>query len=374
MSTARKPELDRAAAPLERLSEEVTRKLSAVTDGLSKGIQPSLDDIDTLEHLLKLKTFLSSERARRRKQVELAALCAVAFVFIGLSFTRLPSTAVDLDVRATKVHLKIDQQRSAVLIPGEMGQILALKQARVSGADAVLPSSVGEGGSFEIREVIDPNRGSEDLTVRLQEISIPEGAPYAIAVGVAYAADSRGLTIETSGSRAAIAQFGEVIPVGATIADAKSIRYAIRPVRATGNNLSLELFPANEKVQLTVLRNMQVSEIIFEDDGNSTILGGSVYVKSDAETSISLQPSDRLTIRSTDHMLLRELTLTKGELRAVLSAASANTVQSGEDSPRNLIPTFFEWIRYRWPTQLYATLSALVAIWLAAQRWWGSLE
>ncbi len=71
-------------------------------------------------------------------------------------------------------------------------------------------------------------------------------------------------------------------------------------------------------------------------------------------------------------MLVRELTLTKGELRATLSAPRVTTLQLGEDSPRNLMPSLFEWIRFRWPNQLYATFSALAALWLATRRWWES--
>jgi hypothetical protein len=373
MSDQQKEKPDRKAAPLRRLSEEVARELSSIASVLDKDNLPSADDIDKLERLSKLKTFLSAQRDRRRKQIEIVGLCTTILLFVGLSFIRLRSTAVDLDVRATKVHLKLDEQGSATLIPGEMGQILALKQVRVSGADDVRPPGVGEGGSFEIRELTvndktKANRSSEDLAVRLQLISIPEGSPYSIALGVAYAADSRGLTIETSGSRPVTAQFGEVINVG------DPVRREIRPVRATGKNLELELFPANTERQLTVFRDVHLSEIDFEDARHSTILGGSVYIKSGAETGTPLQPSDRVTIRSAGPMLLRELTLTKGELKVLLSAPSANIVQVGEDSPRDVIPTLFEWIQHRWPTQLYATLSALVAFWLALRRWLESSE
>ena len=71
-------------------------------------------------------------------------------------------------------------------------------------------------------------------------------------------------------------------------------------------------------------------------------------------------------------MLVRELTLAKGELKATLSAPHVTTLQLGEDSPRNLMPTLFEWIRFRWPNHFYATLSALAALWLATRRWWES--
>ena len=68
-------------------------------------------------------------------------------------------------------------------------------------------------------------------------------------------------------------------------------------------------------------------------------------------------------------MIIRELTLSNGELKAIVSAGRATTILLGDDFPQNLMPTVFDWVRLRWPTQLYATLSALVALWLAVQRW-----
>ncbi len=363
--------------PLELLSEEATRRLTALGRALHRGIPPSAEDLDALERISRLKTLFSAHDNGRRKKIEIAFLCGTALLLIGLMLVRVPSTAVDLDIRATKVRLTLTDQRSATVIPGELGEILVLKQARVSGADEVLPPTVGESGSFELKQFVSPTEtashpGSEDLAVRLQEIAIPSDSPLTIAVGVAYAADSRGLVFEASSPKPSTARFGEVIPLGKEADSAKTARYAISPVRATGKNLALELFPANAERELTVFRDMHVSEIGFEDSGHSSILGGSAFIKSGGEATVPLEPSDRLTIRSAGPMLVRELTLTKGELKATLSAPRVTTLQLGEDSPRNLMPTLFEWIRFRWPNQLYATLSALAALWLATRRWWES--
>jgi len=377
MSITKPAKSDPERTPPELLSEEMARKLTDLAAALRKGVAPSVEDLETIERLSKLKTLFSAHDNGRRKKIEIGFLCATALLLIGLAFVRMPSTAVDLDVRATKVRLALTNQRSASLIPGELGEILALKQARVSGADEVDPPTVGESGSFELNQFVPSSGttthgGSEDMAVRLQEISIPSDSPLTIAVGVAYAADSRGLVFEASGSKPSTARFGEVIPLGKEVHNEKTVRYAISPVRAGGKNLSLELFPANSERQLTVFRDMHVSEVCFEDAGHSTILGGLAFIKSRGEASVPLQPSDRLTIRSASPMLVRKLTLTKGELKATLSAPRATTIQVGEDSPRNLMPTLFEWIRFRWPNQLYATLSALVALWLATRRWWES--
>jgi hypothetical protein len=377
VSSPKEGKSDRERPPLEFLSEEIARKLTAVAAALRKGVPPSVEDLDALEALSRLKTLIPAHDNGRWKKIEIGLLCVTALLLIGIAFVRMPSTAVDLDVRATKVRLTLTNQRSATLIPGELGEILTLKQARVSGADVVLPPTVGESGSFELKQLAPSTErtshgGSEDFTVRLQEISIPSDSPLTIVVGVAYAAGSRGLVFEASGSEASTARFGEVIPLGKEVQNEKTVRYAISPVRATGKNLTLELFPANAERVLTVFRDVNVSEVYFEDAGHSTILGGLAFIKSRGEASVPLQPSDRLTIRSASPMLVRDLTLTKGELKATLSAPHAATIQLGEDLPRNLMPTLFEWIRFHWPNQLYATLSALTALWLATRRWWGS--
>lgn len=377
MSSPKPAKSDQERTPPELLSEEMARKLAVLSAALRNGVSPTVEDLDTLERLARLKTLFSVHDNGRRRKIEIGFLCAIALLLIGLAFVRIPSTAVDLDVRATRVRLAWANQRSAALIPGELGEILALKQARVSGADEVRPPTVGESGGFELKQFVPASgttshAGSEDMAVRLQEISIPSDSPLIITVGVAYAADSRGLAFEASGSEPSTARFGEVIPVGNGTHNQRTVGYAISPVRATGKNLALELFPANAERLLTVFRDIHVSEIYFEDAGHSTILGGSAFIKSRGGASVALQPSDRLTLRSASPMLVRELTLTNGELKAMVSAPRVTGIQLGEDSPRNLMPTLFEWIQYRWPNQLYATLSALAALWLATRRWWDS--
>jgi len=111
----------------------------------------------------------------------------------------------------------------------------------------------------------------------------------------------------------ATAQFGEIIEVESTISGTPS-RYAIRPIRAIGNNLNIELYPIDEDRPLTVFRDMQVSDINFEASGHSSILAGLVVIKSMAEASVKVQPSDRLQIRSAKPILVRELTFAKGQL------------------------------------------------------------
>jgi hypothetical protein len=356
------------------LSEEISKRVSRISAELRGGTVPSDTELDALARLLKLRQMVSPGRDRHKKWIEITLLCLLALMLIGLTFIRIPATAIDLEVRATKIRMTLTDERSSTLIPGELGEILALRQARVSGADEVSPPVANDSGSFELRQLVSKNAAPaaspEELAVRLQEISVPPGIPLKVAVGVAYAADLRGLVFEAAGEKPSTARFGEVIPIAAEGTNVHAIPYAIRPIRATGKDLVLELFPANSERQLTVFRDENVSEISFEDMGHSTILGGSALIKSGAEGGVHLQPSDHLTVRSSTPMLVRELSLSKGELTAILSVPRATTIASGENSSQNLMPTLFEWLRARWPTQLYATLSALVALALALRGWW----
>jgi hypothetical protein len=132
----------------------------------------------------------------------------------------------------------------------------------------------------------------------------------------------------------------------------------------------MELYPVQAGRPLTVFRDVQVSDISFESHGQSSILGGLAAVKSGAVPSLTIQPSDRLEIRSKHPMVVRELTLDKGVVRARLTAPDATTIRAGDDHPRDLMPTLFDWLRYRWSTQLWGVISALATLWFAIQRWW----
>jgi hypothetical protein len=211
-----------------------------------------------------------------------------------------------------------------------------------------------------------------DLAVRLQEVAIPSDGLFKLRVNLAYAAQSRGVVLHAIGEKPATAQFGEIIAIGSSENNTAQIRYAIRPVRVSGKDLEMELFPFNREGPLTVLRDVHVSEITFEAEGHSSILGGNATVKSRAETRIPIQPGDTLKIQSAMPMLVRELAFTKGELRVTLSTPNANTILLGDDPPRDLRPTLFVWVRFRWPTQLYGALSALAALWFALRTWWKS--
>jgi hypothetical protein len=362
---------------VSKLSAMIAGRLSDIARKIDKGEEPSSDDVDSLDRLSKIKKSFATLKRERSKRWELVLLCFVALLSGLLAFVRLTSTAADVEIRSTKIQLTLQTPQSATLIPGELGQILSLKDARVAGADSVRPAAVAENGSFEVKAFVPETRSdktlsTEESAVRLQEIALPGNSLMKITIGIAYDGDLRGLTLATSGAQAVKVALGQVIQVDRDPNNPKLMQYGISPIRAEGKGLSLELIPTKTDRELTIFRDIHVSQIDFEDENHSTVLEGNVYVKGGAD--VTLKPSDQFTILSDEPMLLRELTLTKGELTVRLSAQKAKTLRLGYAPPRSLIPTVFQWIRYRWPSELYATFSALIVAWLAIRKWIGTSE
>jgi hypothetical protein len=240
-------------------------------------------DLDALERLKKIKTLSADLKRERSKAWELSLLCFIALLFGLSSIVRVASTVADVDIRSTKVQLTLQTPQAVTLIPGELGQILNLKEARIAGADSVMPAGVADNGSFEIKAFIpkiksEKQLSAEESAVRLQEIALPGKSLMKITVGVAYDGDLRGLTLAVSGPNAVKVALGQAIPVESNANNSRLTQYGINPVRAEGKDLRLEFIPTNSDRELTVFRDIQVSRIDFKDGDHSTILGGNAYV------------------------------------------------------------------------------------------------
>lgn len=363
---------------VKRLSQRKAQMLATIAQNLEKGAQPSSEQVDELERLGKLETILKSANARMRRRVELFALSVLVLVLIVLSFLRLSYTSVDVELRATEVRFNLEKGTSATLIPGETGQILTLKKATVSGIETISPIAATNGNSLQLRAAKLPERSSGktaetyDPSVRLFAIVLPSDSSFAIHASVAYSGNSRGLNLTTDGTLPVKASFGEVIRIPSVAKQNQST--GINQIAVEGKSLLFSLYPADELRELAVFRDLHVSSIGFEEAGRSTILSGTAYVRGRGSSSVALRPSDLLVLKSRNPMLLREITLNRGELKVIASVSKATTILLGEDSPRDLRPTLFQWILYRWPNQLYAVISALIAAWLALRRWWESPE
>jgi hypothetical protein len=352
---------------------EFERQLNAIATGLQEGKVPAAEQVSSFENLSKLMTLIPRQDDRVRKIVEIGLWFLVALVLLLSIFIRVPSTSVELDVRASNVNVGLAEKRLDSMLPGEHGEVLALKQANISGIQDVEPPWVNsDGGILELRAGTPLSRStSSDLALRLQSLTVPASGSFKLSAGVSYRPNLRGLVLSAIGNQPTIANFGEVIFVSSS-AKEQTPRPAIRPVLVTGNELRIELYPVDAQTPLTALRNIPVSTIAFEAGEDSGILGGNLFVKSYSQSKVTVEPGDHLQIRSDQPILVRELTFSKGQLEAKVSVRHAIAIFLGDEHPHNLMPSLFDWVRSRWPTQLYATLAALVALWIGLRGWWKS--
>jgi len=363
----------------EQLSQETERRVCALADKFRKGAEVTSDELDGIENLQRLKALLPAQKATPTRQIDAVLLCVFVVLLAVMMIVRVPSTAVDVEVHATKIQMKLAPQKDVLDIPGEHGEILSLKQALIARADEIIPSTSVEDRNLDLREAKAAAGGAAkgvpcesfiDLGVRLQQISLPSNSSLSLVVGVAYSTQSRGLLFEPSSAEDSVAKFAEVTPATVDCKNSATPPY-FRPYRVSGKEMSLELFPSDQAGELTVFRDLHVVEITFMDGENSSILSGALHVRNSAQATMTLQPSDRLMLQSRNSIVVRELVLSKGELKALVSVPRATAIQYGEDTWQDAMPTLLEWVHFRWPTELYAALSALVGLWLAARRWWG---
>ncbi|TQK03492.1 hypothetical protein [Herbaspirillum sp. SJZ107] len=342
---------------------------------LQRGQPPTSENAEAIERVSKLMGLVPKPSSFRRR-VDVIVLAILSLSILACTLIRLPSTSVDLDVLVSGVRIDLAGQHTELLIPGELGEMLMLSQVRIAQAEQILPPLVSNEAIVELRQLAVPadkkdGTGSTNtFPVRLQVIAIPANAPVTMTMATAYALNQRGLKLGALSTKPTKAQFGEVIEVEPRNLGASAPRRAIRPIVVSGRALSMDLFPVDPTQLMTVFRDVRVSAIRFENLGESSVHGGQVVVQSGPTPSITVQPSDRIDIRSTAPMLLREVTFDKTGLRVKLTAAEATVITMGGGNPRNLMPTMFDWLRFRWPTQLWGTISAIVAIWFAARQWW----
>ena len=347
--------------------------LSRVAAQLIKGEPPAVEQLDILDRLARLKILMAQKKDDSpRKAFEIGMLLIAMTALLCAVYFRVTTTPVELEIHASNVEMGLTEHRSNLLLPGEHGEVVALKQANISGATEVEPRWVNnDGGALELRQTEPSSVHSPDAALRLQGLTLPPSGSVTLAVSIAYRPGLRGLVFSTVGRQPTTGSFGQVIGVPFT-EGGRETRPAVRPVIVSGNEMRLELFPVDDQARFTALRDIPISTVNFESAQDSGILGGSVFVKNLSQSKIPVQPGDHLQLKSDRPMLIRELTFSKGQLNLSLSAPGATVISVGDEHPRNLMPTFFDWVRSRWPTQMYTTLSALVVLWLSVRRWWSS--
>lgn len=358
-----------ATSPRAVLSAEIKRRLTLIADRLNNAEVPTGEELEALKRLRDLESTLPRPQASLLKKTGQWVLILSTFLMFSLAFVRLPSTRVDVEVRLNGLTVTMQPGGSDSLIAGERGEVLALKTARISGdtsrdfAFDVDPASI-DSPRFEQMSIPAGKpcaaarrrigTGSQAAVGSIPEKDTPCG-PSTLRIELGFDKGARGIALEASGSQPATASLN-------TGTD-------FSPGSASGNKLRVELYPATGQKSIVVARNLAASGVTYELDGETSVLGGKIFVQSHLSQEIPIRSGDRLQIDTDEPAYVREMSLADGEIKADLSYLKATRVWLGNPAPLNLMPTVFDWIRARWPTQLYATITAIVAAWLAVKGW-----
>lgn len=374
------------------VSEAIDRHLADMASKLGNDPLPSLAELDRMEALSRLRDSLtpkSEPSSGHRHKLGIAFVSAVIAILLCLAFSRVCSTAADFTVEASNVEIDFAGGGESILIPGELEQLIPLSRAEISHIETSdLPTSVKATDSLELPVQPQTSGGSNSSpTVQLQQLSPPNTGPFSMNLDTAYETGDRGIVLSMNAKLASTAQFNATIPprTSSNPSPANSQGHPSGPTRpnepigvylVSGRMLRLELYPSKNQGSLTILRNVDVKAIRFqtsEPDHGTSVLGGSVFVRDLGDHPLSIQPGDELEFTGAP-LRVRQLIFKDGQFQLLASAPKASTIQLGVDPPRNLMPTIFERLSARWPTQLYATLSAIVLLWLALGKWWKGTE
>ena len=369
------------------VSEAINRHLGDLAADLSRDPLPSPNQLERMEVLSRLRDSLVAEAkppSNRRRIFGISVVLFIIAVLLCLAFWRVGSSAADFNVDASNVEVDFAGGGDSLLIPGEFEEAVQLSRAEVSGIEtANLPPEVESGDTLQLEAVTQASGGtSTTLPIGFQQLSLPQKGGFSLNLDTAYGSGSRGIVLSTNADQTSTAHLNAPLPLNAAAATGTiriipaASKYRNEPMLVTGRKLRLELYPAKTQGSITVLRNVEVKAIRFqtaEPDHGTSVLGGSLFVRDLGEHPFSIQQGDELEVIGAP-LRIRQLIFKNGQFQVSLSSPKSSKIRLGVDPPRNLMPTVFERLSARWPTQLYATLSAIVLLWLAFEKWWRGAE
>jgi hypothetical protein len=386
------PEKDKSAERI--VSDAIDRHLADLAFKIGGDPLPLLEELERMRALSRLRESLTptaegQTSPGRRHLFGIAFVSAVAAILLCLAFLRVSSTAADFNVEASNVEIDFAGGGDSILIPGELEELIPLSHAEISGIEnSDLPANAPTGDSLELPLQPQASGGTNPTpSVQLQQLSPPKSGPFTLNLDTAYETGGRGIVLSTDANQTSTAQFNAPVPLkagptagpvssqtsspGHKSPNAPTVGYIV-----TGRKLRLELYPPKTQASVTILRNANVKAIRFqtaEPDHGTAVLGGSVFVRDLGDHPLPIQPGDELWFAGAP-IRVRQLIFKNGQFQLSVSVPKASEIQLGVEPPRNLMPTIFERLSARWPTQLYTTLSAIVLLWLALEKWWKGQE
>lgn len=362
------------ALPEQVVADAIDRHLTELGMELSRTPLPSESQLERMEALSRLRSSLTAPKKKTASGRRLFGICFVLFLIVALlwaGYWRVPSSTAEFDVKASNIELDFDDGGRNLLIPGEAEEALSVTHATVSGIeDSNLPPGVEAGDSLQLQQ----DAGKDAPPVRLQQFAPPAAGPFSLHLGTSYQSKGRGLIMSIVAAQESTAHLSGPIPRKTGSVSAAQGPYDVGSV--SGEKLRLELYPTASQGAVTILRNASIKAIRFqteEPDHGTSVLGGSVFERDLGDHPVEIQSGDVLQITGAS-LHVRQLIFKDGVFQLALSSPKTTAILLGDDTPKNLMPTYLQRWSSLWPTQLYTTLSAIVLLWLGVGKWWKEEE
>jgi hypothetical protein len=368
------------------LRDLLNRQAKAVSEeAIQSGGQVSAEQVEALGRLVRLVEICDAAGpSPLRKWWPVGALLSTLLIVSILFFARVSETEIELDLTLSEIGFIFPKQQI-------LAEAMPVSALGVSGLEEIqlprtrdrtartLRASEGAGSAVRLAVASD---GERQGTATLAALTLPAGRRVwlrAMEVTRQYRLSMNGsglvLRVDVDGP----------IGIGLSGAPAEQLDSATpRPIllRPGSHEVDLDFTPSGASANAFPVRLSASDLSLFRIDQFmdaertvirrvSTILSGTVRLEALHGQERSLRPGEGVQF-ARSHGEIRALRLYDDRIALKFHGrVRGMTVGSGE-SPRSLMPTYFEWLRARhglsllWGTTLY-----VFGLIVAALRWWG---
>jgi hypothetical protein len=346
------------------------------------------DELRALERLSRLVQLCEAARppATRKRWPIVVALGITLVIVSVLLFSRVSETEVELDLTTSGVGFVLSREQALsdlvnLSALGASGQI----ETRIPPPPVGFPDSARASDQDRHRAInlaIDPD-ATRESSITLAALILPDGTRVGIAptdiarqyrlalrkAGLELRVDVNGSIIVTvPGGPAQKRQFSSpksiVIKSGAEYVNLD----VSLPDTAKQSNISHQIFVSDLSLfsieEFSGLQHTLVRR-------RSTVLSGAVYLESLNGKELTLRPGASLRFERSNGEI-RTISLSEEGMTLKFHGHVTDMSTGSEDNPRNLMPTYLEWLRARHGLSLFwGAMLYLLTLAVGLLRWWG---
>ena len=365
--------------PSDSLRAQLSRQVKALADVacVKDGHVPpdELANAQRLAQLMQLQRELAPPRRSNRAAVAVLFAATVAIASV-LLLARVRETEVELDLVVSELRFDVDARQQLT----DMMQLASIGTSGLS--HVVLPGADAAGRMpAEAVRLSTEATGNAAGTITLAPIVVPGRTEVTLRIG------DRPGELRLSVNRFEGALRADVSGTIRVIVPRRAQQTLIAPtpqpivLMAGAANVDMELAPLSAGelsvapgLTITGLSMMRIDEVSEGDKVTvrpaSTLQSGSVFLEELGGREVQLRRHEGLRFTAA-HGEIRSIGLKDGELTVNFHGQVRGMASGSLEHPRNLMPTWLEWLRANEPLSLlWAAAIYLFGAATAVRQWW----